>query len=499
MKKFRDIFILLLFFILSSCSETSINKYVTENTYPEIFPDYKNVTVPYKIAPLNFYLRQPGDKSLLCVDGKEQKLKISSENGKFILPSRKWKNLLEKNKGGKIKLSIFIKKGETWKKYKPFFITIASDPIDQYLVYRLIEPGYELWNKMGIYQRNIYNYKESAIYENKMTENNCVNCHSFCMQNPHKMMFHLRSQYGGTILIQKDKIEKLNTKTKQTMSSLVYPYWHPSGKYIAFSVNKIKQDFYLNHKNRAEVFDSRSNVVVYDIAKHEIFTSPLLISDKKLETFPGFSADGKTLYFCSAKSFPVPEKSDSVKYNLCSISFDPNTRTFGEKVNTLYNAKIMDGSASFPRMSPDGKFLLFTVSAYGTFPIWHKEADLYMLDLKTNKYVNMDIINSDDVDSYHSWSSDSRWIVLSSRRGDGLYTRLYIAYIGKDGKTGKAFLLPQKDPAFYDDFMKSYNIPEMVKGKVDVDSYLIARKAMGTNGNAVTFNLKRDTVLKINK
>ena len=158
----------------------------------------------------------------------------------------------------------------------------------------------------------------------------------------------------------------------------------------------------------------------------------------------------------------------------------------------------MDGSVSFPRMSPDGKFLLFTVSAYGTFPIWHKEADLYMLDLKTNKYVNMDNINSDDVDSYHSWSSNNRWIVFSSRRGDGLYTRIYIAYIGKDGKTGKAFLLPQKDPAFYDDFMKSYNIPEMVKGKVDVDSYLIARKAMGTNGNSVTFNLKGDSILKIN-
>ena len=36
------------------------------------------------------------------------------------------------------------------------------------------------------------------------------------------------------ILIDGDKIEKLNTKTDQTISPLVYPSWHPSGKYVAF-------------------------------------------------------------------------------------------------------------------------------------------------------------------------------------------------------------------------------------------------------------------------
>jgi len=487
MKKILDIFILLFCLILVSCSKTTIKEYISKNTYPEIFPDYINITIPYNIAPLNFYLRQPGDRSMLCIEGKEQKMEISSGNGKFLFSLRKWKSLLKKNKGGKIKLSVFIKKGDTWEKHKPFFITIASDPIDPYMVYRLIEPGYEVWSKMGIYQRNIENFRERAIYEDKMTGYNCVNCHSFCMQNPEKMMFHLRGKYGGTILIQGDKIEKLKTKTEQTISSLVYPYWHPSGKFITYSVNKVELATYLNHRDRVEIYDSMSDVVIYDITKHEIFTSPLLFSKKNFETFPSFSADGKTLYFCSAKALSVPEKSDSVKYNLCSISFDPCNRILGEKVDTLYNAEVMNGSVSFPRMSPDGKFLLFTTSAYGTFPIWHKEADLCMLNLNTNKYVNIDNINSNDVESYHSWSSNSKWIVLSSKRGDGLYTRLYIAYIGKDGKTGKAFLLPQKDPTFYNDFMKSYNIPEIVKGKVNADSYLIAHKAKGTDGNPVTF------------
>jgi Tol biopolymer transport system component len=343
---------------------------------------------------------------------------------------------------------------------------------------------------MGIYQRDLETFNESSVYENKTTNYNCVNCHSFCTQNPDEMLFHMRGQYGGTILIKNGELEKLNTKTDSTISSLVYPCWHPSGKYIAFSVNKINQAFYLNNRDRIEVFDSESDVVMYDIEKHEVFTSSLLFSKNKLETFPAFSPDGKILYFCSAKIFSVPDKSDSVKYSLCSVPFFTETQTIGEKVDTVFNARLTRKSASFPRISPDGRFLLFTVCEYGSFPIWHKEADLCLLDLKTKKYADMSGVNSQDVDSYHSWSSNSRWIVFSSRRVDGLYTRPYIAHIGKDGKAGKALILPQKYPDFYDAFMKSYNIPELVKGKVNADPYRITRQAK-TEGETITFRQQR--------
>jgi len=460
-----------------SCSVPDIREYKDTGVSPDLFPDYIDVTVPCNIAPLNFRLQQPGTREVLWLEGKGRALKISSSDGKFSIPPHQWKNLLEANKGGTIKLTVFSKEGESWKRYNPFSIHISADPVDPYLVYRLIEPGYELWDKMGIYQRDLENYDESAVYENKMTGYNCVNCHSFCMQNPGEMMFHMRGQDGGTMLVKNGETEKLNTKTDSTISALVYPCWHPSGRFIAFSVNKIEQVFYLNNRNRIEVFDSESDVVVYDTDEHEIFTSPLLSDKKMLETFPGFSPDGKTLYFCSAKTFPVPVKSDSVKYSLCSVPFFPGTRTFGEKVDTVFNAEVTGKSASFPRISPDGRFLLFTVCGYGSFPIWHKEADLYMLDLKTKKYIDMSKVNSPDVDSYHSWSSNSRWIVFSSRRTDGLYTRPYIAHIGENGEAGKAFMLPQKDPSFYDAFMKSYNIPELVKGEVKTDPYCIAGRA----------------------
>lgn len=53
-------------------------------------------------------------------------------------------------------------------------------------------------------------------------------------------------------------------------------------------------------------------------------------------------------------------------------------------------------------------------------------------------------VNSDDTESFHNWSSNSRWFVFSSRRGDGLYTRLYLASMDENGVVGKPFLLPQE-------------------------------------------------------
>lgn len=253
------------------------------------------------------------------------------------------------------------------------------------------------------------------------------------------------------------------------MSVLVYPSWHPTNKYVAFSVNDTKQTFYVDNKDKIEVFDYKSDVVVYDVEKHELVTCPQLFSKAQFETFPTFSADGKKLYFCSADSATMPLKFEQVKYSLCSIDFNPETREFGTTVDTIFKATT--SSATLPRVSPDGKNLLFTVGNYGNFHIWHKSSDLWLYNIEKDKYETAHRWNSSDVESYHSWSSNSRWVVFSSRRGEGLHTRLFIGYIGEDGKLGRPFMIPQKDPMQNKRFMKSYNIPEFVTGKIDEKGY----------------------------
>lgn len=472
--------------MLMSCSD-AVQVSDKLNEKPSISPDYTDVTIPANIAPLNFSLTAGCEDARAVLSANGQTVNVGLKGGQFFIPPSKWKKLLQSATGNAVDVTVQVKNNGKWAEYAPFKMYVASEPVDPYIAYRLIAPGYTLWNKMGLYQRNIENYTETPIIENKMSGRNCVNCHSFCMQNPDKMLFHMRETYPGTILVDGDKIEKLNTKTEQTISSLVYPSWHPSGKYVAFSVNNTKQGFHMNDRNRIEVFDEASDVVVYDVNKHEIVTSAKLFSKDAFETFPTFSPDGKRLYFCTAGARPIPKEFSEIKYSLCSIAFDPDSRSFGSVVDTLYNADTAGQSASFPRVSPDGRYLMYTLSGYGNFSIWHKDADLYMADLATGESVAMDALNSNDVESYHSWSSNSRWVIFSSRRTDGLYTRPYITYIDKEGKAGKPFLLPQKDTDFYNRFMMSYNIPEFITGKVKVGGRVLGLKAKEDKGIDVKF------------
>ena len=453
---------------------------------PEIFPDYVDVTIPPNIAPLNFKLKDACVEARAILECGPEKLEIKTgKDACFVIPASGWKRLLRAASGNHLNVTVQAFVNDEWIAYAPFIIKVAKEPVDGWLAYRLIEPGYELWNRMGIYQRNLENYTENAIIENKMSGNNCMNCHSFCRQDPEKMLFHMRAELPGTYIINRKSVEKLDTKAGEKVQSLVYPSWHPSGNFVAFSVNNTRQAFHMNDKNRIEVYDLSSDVVVYDVNKHEVVTDSLIFSDKAFETFPTFSPDGKTLYFCSAQAKEIPKDFKSVKYSLCSISFDPETRRFGHQVDTLYSSEqatvqitgAEHKSASFPRVSPDGKQLVFTLSEYGNFSIWHKDADLYRIDLDSGVMHRMDEVNSDDVESYHSWSSNSRWLVFSSRRIDGLYTRPYLVHIDENGKTGKPFVLPQEDPDFYSRFMFSYNIPEFVKGKVEAEVHTIADTA----------------------
>lgn len=477
--------------ILSGCSYKVENGSV-ESAVPSVFPDYVGVTIPRNIAPLNFRIEDSTSKAQAqFMTGKEM-IVVNSKDSRFIIPERKWRKIVDgaASGGGVIEVTISVEKADSWVTYAPFTITVAPDVIDSHIAYRLIEPGYESWCEMGIYQRNIESFEQKPIIENSAADYGCVNCHSFCQQNPDKMLFHMRQMHTGTIITDGKKIEKLNTTTPETRSPLVYPSWHPSGRFVAFTNNLTRLINLPNDANRVEVYDGASDVVVYDVERYEIITSRNLFSTKYFETFPTFSADGEKLYFCTADSVDMPNEFKKAKYSLCVIDFDEESRRFGDRVDTLYNAHTGGRSVSFPRVSPDGRYILYALADYGNFSIWHKDADLKMIDLESGKEVCMDAANSDAAESYHSWSSNSRWILFNSRRVNGLYTHAYIAYVDREGGVHKPFLLPQRDPDFYDRFMKSYNIPEFINGEVKLNSYDIAQFAKEDKGIDLKFKMQ---------
>jgi len=479
----KRIFIKLAILILcigSSCKKIETVTFLDERA--DVFPDYSDVVIPPNIAPVNFIIREGSERYKVRFVASSDSFEVSCKSHVNI-PAKKWKKLLTGNTGKELKIRIFAEKENRWEQYRDLSLFIAAEPVDPYIAYRLIKPGYEYWDKMGIYQRQLESFKETPVFVNTLTDGSCMNCHSFCQYNPEKMVFHNRETYPGTILINEGKITKLNTKKQDNISAAVYPRWHPGGRYIAFSTNKTTQAFHSVHPNLIEVYDTASDLVIYDTQTQTLTSQPSIHSTQCFETFPEWSPDGKYLYFCSAPAVKMPESYDSLRYDLFRIGFDPKTGEFDNKIDTVLQPSKTGKSVAFPRISPDGNYMVVCLSDYGTFPIWHKENDLYLLDMKKNELTAMKEVNSLESDSYHSWSTNGRWLIFSSRRLDGRHTRLFITYFDAEGKFHKPFLLPQKNPELYEKSMKSYNVPEFVSGKITTSIRTLERVVKGKSLN----------------
>ena len=460
---------------------------------PDIFPDYCDVTVPCNIAPLNFMLPKDGYEE--CVaritmpDGKQQ---TYGDGVKVQIPEDEWHDMLDASKGKSIKVEVWGKKKGEWLSFKPFEIRVAKEPIDEYLSYRLIEPTYVGWSFMEIAQRNLTSFEETQIFNNEITMNDrakgqCINCHSYQNYKTDNMLFHVRLSNGGTVIVNDGKVSRVNMKRDYTISGGVYPAWHPTAKLIAFSTNLTRQAFHTANDNKIEVYDLASDMILYDVTTDSV---TIVSNDPELlEVYPTWSPDGKYLYYC--KSVPLPEEMcdkdirttyPKVQYNLYRRPFDLATHNFGDE-ELVYDAASSDKSVTLPRISPDGRYLLFAQGQYGCFHSRHRDADIVCipmekfsgtpLTVEAASFVDLSALNSkENSDSYPTWSSNGHWIMCASRREDGNYSRVYFSYFN-NGKVEKAFLMPQEDPEYNTFLLKSYNRPEFMiePVRISVDEF----------------------------
>ena len=469
--KIRYIFNLLVLLVLVGCS-SKVENATKVNELPKIYPDYVGVTIPAEIAPLNFSCT---DADIDCMDvvvkgSKGGEIHTQGDEADFDIAD--WHELTAKNKGGQLTFTVCIRKDGQWKQYKDFNVSVSNYALDEWgLTYRRIAPGYEVFSHMGLYQRDLSTFDEYAIIENTQVPGMCVNCHSAHQKDPKKFVFHVRGDHGATMFQIDGKREWLKASNEQLGGSMVYPYWHPNGKFCAFSTNQTRQGFHVVSNKRVEVLDLSSDVFVYNPETHEILTDSLLQTKDWSENSPVFSPDGRTLYYmtCYQQEYPAHFKDE--KYNLCKIDFNPETGKFGEKVDTIFNAVAMGKSLTWPRPSYDGKYMLFTLIDYGYFSVWHSESDQWLLDLQTGEARELKEINSDKADSYHNWNLNSHWVVFTSRRDDGLYSRLYLACVDDKGRFSKPFMLPQRHPLeYYSESLYSFNVPDFTKTKVEFDA-----------------------------
>ena len=463
--------------LLAACSTNLPTEYDEKDELPKIYPDYVDVTIPANIAPLTFELDEEADGMI----ARYQKDGVEVICEDKMQPSKsQWKQLTAQ--AGDIDVDVFVRHGDRWTHYRPFSITVSPDSIDPWLSYRLIPPSYISYEALTISQRCLENYDERVIYDNILcgfeVDGQCINCHHYQQYNPERMQFHARQNHGGTLIAYEGKMKKVNMKSDSILSAGVYPAWHPWLKLIVYSTDQTNQNFHTLSRNKVEVYDSKSDLIAYNIDTNEV--TNIENRDDELEVFPAWAPDGRTLYFCSAHfvhndsikdlTADIVANYDKLHYNIYKKSFDPETMQFGPRELVL-DAEALNLSAALPRISPDGRWMIFTMAKFGHFHIWHHDADLWMMEVKSDGVKTaqpITAVNSDDTESYHSWSSNGRWLVVSSRRDDGTFTRPFFAHVDKEGHWSKPFELPQQDPDYHRQFLRSYNIPEFMHGPVKI-------------------------------
>ena len=490
-KRYHCLFIILTPAILSAGvlgyilrhDEVVPEQYNSVDRPAKIHPDYCGTVIPPNIAPLNFLVQEAGSHYYVKIHSRNgEPIEVFSRSPKIIIPLKLWHKLLDRNRGEELNFDVFVKAVDSqWNRFGPIGNKIANENIDGFLVYRKMYPAHFRVNEIvGIYQRNLENFNESSVLDGSYYHRGCLNCHAFCGNRSDKMLIGIRSKKHGnsTLLVKDGVVSKIGARFS-------YTSWHPSGRLAVYSINNVVQFFHTSRNNVREAVDLDSSLAYFLVDTRSTKTSPKLSQKQRLETHPAWSADGRYLYFCSApmsqldRAKTPANRYSQVKYDLVRISYDVESDQWGE-LETVLSAQDTAMTTLLPRVSFDGRWLLLCMSDSGCFPAFRQSSDLYLIDLKaarrTGRYEYRRLeINSDQSESWHCWSSNSRWIAFSSKRRDGVFTRIYLSYIDEQGKVHKPILPPQKDPAFYDSSLQAYNTPEFVVEPITVRAEKLAR------------------------
>lgn len=435
---------------------------------PRLRPDYADIVIPPNLAPLNFIVEEPGQAFAVRIRGRRgTAIEITRRTASIRIPLRPWRALLATNADGPLYFDVFARAADgTWQCFSPVTNRVAREPCESTLVYRLLQPIYNFYSEIGIYQRDLESFRQTPVLENRDLGHGCLNCHTTLNRDPETFVLHIRGQPGPQPMI----LARSNTVTRVNYTG-GYLAWHPSGELLAFSRNKLSLFFHMLGETR-DVFDAESNLAVYWLRSNVVVQPPPIARPDRQETWPAWAPDGRHLYFCAAPKLRL-ERFRQVRYDLLRVSFDVERNAWGEP-ETLVSAGETGLSAAQPRVSPDGRWLLYTLCRYSHFPIYQPGSDLYVLDLHTRASRRLEI-NSDQADSWHCWSGNSHWVVFSSKRGNGVFARPHFTYVDERGTFHKPFVLPQEDPAFYDACLQTFNLPEFVAGPVRISPARLAR------------------------
>ena len=217
-------------------------------------------------------------------------------------------------------------------------------------------------------------------------------------------------------------------------------------------------------------FPIKGILVVYDRESGKYFALPGADDPRYVQTNPVWSPDGEEILFARAEAHRSEEldrknealldftdvseftrDGDPFRYDIYRVPFNEGK---GGVAKPLEGASGNGMSNYFPKYSPDGKWIVFTKSK--DYMLLRPDSELYIVPTAGGEARRLRY-NTERMNSWHSWSSNSRWLVFSSKQ-NGPYTQLWLTHIDDDGNDTPPVVLERFTAAD-----RAANIPEFVK------------------------------------
>ncbi len=445
--------------------------------YLKIIRPYNRASFPINIAPPEIIWDDNIDNAWLIritIPGHEDSpIIVVTERKSWRPPKELWEKI---KKWGKGKYSLLEIRGclqKDGKRLSEFVYVdrikfrISPYPLDRIIVYRLVSPLFHPQKTPNVYYRHVDSFITRLFVEGK--EIYCTNCHFFPKRPDIKpeeqiVAIAVRDQLPSRKLLGKAKrilgIYKFSEKRGKTFAiNSFFMSWAPDGKKIAVTVGRTVSIRPCITLETQQFFVLGSDIYIVDVENNRIFPLKGASDPLYMENFPTWSPDGKYIIFARAKE---PEKGalEDVRFNLYRIPYNNGK---GGKAIPIKGASFNGKSNYAPRYSPDGRWVVFNQAESAS--LVEPTSDLYIMPADLSSPPRRLECNVDyAMDSWHSWSLNSRWLLFATKRDDGIFARIYLTEIDDHGHASPPVKLPiESEP------MMCFNVPEFLRYDKEID------------------------------